>query len=131
MTTEIDEAVDVWSGDDLTEFLDDYNLTPEQVALALMRQPLTIRNWMRSGGDPFAGNPRDSHVLRLAIIGIVAEAKGGPLGPVGGGPPLHLDVYIDLSTGRAEVGLRKMIRQRRTRGTGAKPGVEFTEVWPS
>jgi len=116
----------VWSGDDLGDFLEDNRLSPEQVADGLRRQALTIRNWIKQGNEPFAGNEDDSIVLRLAIIGLVLELKGGKLAPPSKGPPLKITLYIDPNDS-VEGEAMRMIRQRRAKGSlpGDRTPIEF------
>ncbi len=123
MTNEHDE----WTGEDLAEFLDEHKVAPEQMAAALRLQPLTVRNWMKVEG-PFAATDDNTHVWRLAMIGIVAEANGGTLKSVAEGPPLHVEFLLYKESGRVEGRARQMIRKRRKRGTGERAEVEWGDL---
>ncbi len=116
----------VWSGDDLGHFLEANKLSPEQVAEGLQREPLTIRNWIKSGDAPFAGNRRDSIVLRLAILGLVLEQKGGKLTAPRAGPPLKVTLYIHTND-EIEGEAQRMIRERRKQGEspGDRESIQF------
>ncbi len=120
MTNENDE----WTGEDLAEFLDAYKIAPEQMAAALRVMPLTVRNWMKVEG-PFAATDDNTHVWRLAMIGVVAEANGGTLKSIGEGPPMHFEILYYKESGRVEVSARQMVRKRRKRGTGARADREY------
>ncbi len=122
----VEATATIWSGDDLDAFLDASKLSPEQVAAGLQRQPLTIRNWIKSGSEPFAGNETDSIVLRLAIIGLVAELKGSKLFAPKAAPPLKLEIYID-SNDHVEGTSQRMVRARRVQGEqrGDRDPIDF------